>query len=107
MNCPLITIGLTSYNCESTIKNAIKSAISQSWENKEIIIVDDFSTDNSVEIIRSIDFKNIKHKLFFEPENKGLPSSLNKIIKNANVSRFRVSLLRKNDAKCSLKLYFR
>lgn len=84
MNCPLITIGLTSYNCESTIKNAIKSAISQSWENKEIIIVDDFSTDNSVEIIRSIDFKNIKHKLFFEPENKGLPSSLNKIIKNAN-----------------------
>ena len=24
MNCPLITIGLTSYNCENTIKNAIE-----------------------------------------------------------------------------------
>lgn len=79
----LITIGITSYNSQNTIKDAINSAISQLWCNKEIIIVDDFSTDNSQAIIKSINFQGVKHKLIFKKENKGCSHSRNQIIKNA------------------------
>ena len=44
---PLVTIGLTCFNLEKTIERALKSAINQDWENKEIILIDDCSTDNS------------------------------------------------------------
>ena len=81
MDQPLITIGLTCYNSEKTIFRAIESAIQQTWENKEIIIVDDCSNDNSLKVIKSINFKGINHKIIHNEINKGLPSSLNKIIK--------------------------
>ena len=86
MDQSLITIGITSYNSEKTILNAVESAIQQTWKNKEIIIVDDCSKDNSLKIIKSINFKGISHKIIFNKENKGFPSSLNKIIKNASGS---------------------
>ena len=86
MNQPLITIGLTSYNSEISVLKAIESAINQSWTNKEIIIVDDCSNDNSPKIIKSINFQGVSHKIFFQKKNKGVPTSLNKIIKEAKGS---------------------
>ncbi|MUL37296.1 glycosyltransferase [Gloeocapsopsis dulcis] len=50
---PLVSIIIPTFNAEKYIKEAIESAISQSWSNKEIIAVDDGSTDHSLEIIRS------------------------------------------------------
>ena len=49
---PLITIGITCFNAENTIANAIKSALNQDWLNFEIIVVDDCSIDNSQNIIK-------------------------------------------------------
>mgnify|MGYP001416721132 CR=1 FL=1 len=46
-----VTIGITCFNAEKTIGRAILSALSQDWENKEIIIIDDGSSDNSHKII--------------------------------------------------------
>ena len=48
-----VTIGITCFNAEKTIKRVISSALNQDWENKEIIIIDDGSSDNSQEIIES------------------------------------------------------
>ena len=52
-NEPLITIGITSFNSEGNILRALNSAINQTWQNKEIIVVDDFSSDNTVKIIEN------------------------------------------------------
>ena len=46
-NTGLVTIGILCFNSEETILRAIESSIKQSWINKEIIVVDDKSTDNS------------------------------------------------------------
>ena len=46
---PLISIGITCFNAESTIERAIKSALAQDWPKVEIIVVDDCSTDRSWE----------------------------------------------------------
>ena len=48
-NYPLISIIITTYNCELNIENTIKSAISQSYKNIEIIIVDDNSSDSTLD----------------------------------------------------------
>jgi glycosyltransferase involved in cell wall biosynthesis len=48
---PLITIGMPCYNSEETILRALKSALKQTWSNFEIILVDDCSTDNTVDVI--------------------------------------------------------
>ena len=74
-----VTIGITCFNAEKTIGRAILSALSQDWENKEIIIIDDGSSDNSHKIIE----QNILNKeiIFLKNViNKGTSYSRNKII---------------------------
>lgn len=75
MNKTLATVIITNYNKKSFIKNTIKSAINQSYKNKEIIIYDDKSTDGSIDIIKQ--FKNTK--LILNKNKKKLSSPLNQL----------------------------
>ena len=42
---PLVSVLITAYNAEETIAYTLDSAIAQTWQRKEIIVVDDGSTD--------------------------------------------------------------
>ena len=48
---PLVSIIIPAFNAERTIAEAIQSAIGQTWPRKEIIVVDDGSTDRTAEIV--------------------------------------------------------
>jgi hypothetical protein len=48
----LVSILIPCYNAEQWVAEAIQSALVQTWMEKEVIVVDDGSTDNSLEIIR-------------------------------------------------------
>jgi glycosyltransferase involved in cell wall biosynthesis len=48
-----VTIGIPVYNCERWIEETIQSALAQTWPEKEVLVIDDGSTDNTVEICRS------------------------------------------------------
>ncbi|HPD61040.1 MAG TPA: glycosyltransferase, partial [Thermodesulfobacteriota bacterium] len=50
---PLVSIIITNYNYEKFLPRAIESALQQTYPMKEIIVVDDGSTDNSPHIINS------------------------------------------------------
>ena len=50
MLAPLVTIIIPCYNSELYIAESIESALAQSWPNKEILVVDDGSTDSSASI---------------------------------------------------------
>jgi glycosyltransferase involved in cell wall biosynthesis len=52
---PLVSILIPCYNAEAWIAQAIESALSQTWSNKEIIVVDDGSSDRSLDVIRKFD----------------------------------------------------
>ena len=54
----LVSILITSYNKSSFIKKTINSCISQDFRNKEILVFDDCSTDNSRKILKK--YKKIK-----------------------------------------------
>lgn len=77
MNIP-VSIITASYNYENYIKETIESVINQTYTNWELIIIDDGSTDNSVEVIKSYCKKDKRIKLFqHEGEiNKGLAETV-------------------------------
>jgi len=51
MSDPLVSICMSAYNAEGHVAEALDSALAQTWDNLEIIIVDDGSTDETRAII--------------------------------------------------------
>lgn len=51
---PLVSIGIPTYNAAQYIEKTIQSALNQTYTNLELVIVDDCSTDATVEIIRAL-----------------------------------------------------
>ena len=81
---PLITLGISCYNAEESIARAIKSALSQTWENKEIVVVDDCSCDGSREIIEGfVKMHPDEIRFFPNDKNQGFATVLNKMIEKA------------------------
>lgn len=78
---PLVSIIIPCYNTEAFIEDAIKSAINQTYKNIEIIIVDDASTDKSLEIISSI--KDSRIRFIHLDTNKGIANARNVGLDNA------------------------
>ena len=82
MNNPDISVIIPVYNHEKFIGRSLRSILDQSIDKSryEVIVINDFSTDNSKEIISK--YSN-KITIVENPENKGLPFSLNVGIKKA------------------------
>jgi len=80
---PLVTIGITCFNAKRTITRAILSALSQNWPNCEILIVDDYSKDDSVAVIKRVIAGNKKVRIIVHDHNKGPASARNTLLKEA------------------------
>ncbi len=74
---PLVSILIPSYNAERWIADTVRSALAQTWEGKEIIIVDDGSSDNTVRIAKKFESKSLKIIL---QKNRGAPAARNKAL---------------------------
>ncbi|HEX8309714.1 MAG TPA: glycosyltransferase [Chthoniobacteraceae bacterium] len=75
----LVTIGIPCFNSERWLAQAITSALKQSWSNCEVIVVDDGSTDGSVDVARSF---GQKVKLLAS-EHQGANHARNRILQEA------------------------
>lgn len=80
------TIIITVYNKEKYIRRAIESAINQTYDNYQVIIVNDGSTDNSEKIIQEYT-NNIKVK-YYKKDNTGVSDTRNYAINKVNSSYF-------------------
>ncbi len=69
MSVPFFSIIIPVYNVEKYIKECIQSCLKQTFKNFEIIIVDDFGNDKSMEIIKS--FRDSRIKIFYNKVNMG------------------------------------
>jgi glycosyltransferase involved in cell wall biosynthesis len=81
---PLISIVITCFNAQETIAKSIFSALNQSWKNKEILVIDDNSTDSSFQEITKIKNKYKSIKVFRNKQNMGAAYSRNLIAKKAS-----------------------
>ena len=85
-NTPLVSVIMPVFNSEKYLKKAITSILNQSYENLELIIIDDGSIDNSISIIESINsekivfLKNEKNIGVSATRNKGIELSKGKYI---------------------------
>jgi glycosyltransferase involved in cell wall biosynthesis len=80
MSKPVMTIGIPVFNSEKTIAESIESALEQNGKNIEILVVDDCSTDRTVEIIK----KYKKVRLIQNAHNIGIGYNLEKIMQEAH-----------------------
>jgi len=79
---PLVTIGLPMYNPGRFLDLAVRSVFAQTYKNWELIIVDDGSTDGSLEKVRRI--RDPRVKVLTDGHNRGLPYRLNQIAEQAS-----------------------
>jgi len=77
----MISVCIATFNGEKYIEKQIKSILSQLKEDDEIIISDDYSTDNTLEIIKNFSDKRIK--IFLNPNTKGYTSNFENSLAHA------------------------
>ena len=91
LNQPMVSIGIPNYNYAHYILETLHSIAEQTYENVEIIIVDDCSTDNSISVIeawmRSYQGQK-KVSLFRNERNMGLTKSCNILLRHATGKYF-------------------
>lgn len=80
-NNDLVSVIMPSYNSEAYIKISIESVLNQTYQNLELVVVDDCSNDKTVEIIKS--FKDQRIRLFVNEKNSGAAISRNKALREA------------------------
>jgi glycosyltransferase involved in cell wall biosynthesis len=71
---PLVSILISAYNAQEWIVETIQSALAQTWPNKEIIVVDDGSTDRTLQLARRFVSRGVT---VLSTENRGLAAGLN------------------------------
>lgn len=81
MNNKLVSIMIPTYNAAGTIRQTLESILRQSYTNMEIVIVDNASTDNTVEIARQ--YNDLRLKTIVNETNIGAESNFNKCIELA------------------------
>src|SRR5690625_4969519 len=68
---PKVSIIMPCYNAVDGVKTAIDSLLSQTWQNIELLLVDDQSTDHTLQVLESYAKKDVRIKVFSTPENSG------------------------------------
>ena len=71
-NEPLVSIVMPLYNCERYVEDSIKSVMEQTYSNWELIIVDDYSTDQSYILAQSLSENDTRIKLHQMQTNSGV-----------------------------------
>ncbi|TCV83550.1 MULTISPECIES: glycosyltransferase family 2 protein [Methylomonas] len=77
MTSPLITVLMPVFNGEAYLSEAIESILTQSFKDFELLIIDDGSTDNTFEIIKTYENSDSRIRVIQNKKNIGIALSLN------------------------------
>lgn len=80
---PLVSVILPAYKAEAGVRVAIESILNQTWQNLELIVVDDCSPDNTSDTVREYVGKDSRVKLLSTPKNSGPYVARNIALENA------------------------
>lgn len=80
---PLITVGIACFNAEDTIRRAAESVLAQTWPEREILIVDDASTDSSRIILADLERAHPEIRVIWHEGNRGFPGAANTLLAHA------------------------
>ncbi len=80
----MVSIIMPAYNCEDFIAETIDSIIKQDYQNWELLAVDDFSTDNTGNIVKKYALNDSRIKYFRLEKNSGAAAARNRAVELAN-----------------------
>jgi glycosyltransferase involved in cell wall biosynthesis len=80
---PFISIVIPIYNHAAFLKQALESALSQNYENYEVVAIDDFSTEIEVKEMLTEFSSRSKLRIFYNDINTGISETLNRAIINS------------------------
>ena len=80
LNNPLITIITPTYNSEKTINSNLNSIAEQTYQNFEHLIIDNLSSDNTIETIKN---NNSKKIIIYSEKDNGIFNAINKGIQKS------------------------
>lgn len=80
---PMVSVITPCYNCEKYIEETIKSVLNQTFQDFEILVVDDLSTDHTVDIVKRLKKQDKRIKFFQLSEKGGASGARNKALKEA------------------------
>ena len=86
MNNPLVSVGIPVYNVEPYIDKCLLSVLNQTYQNLEVLIVDDLGSDDSMRIVEDLKKSHPSGsfmKIIRHPANRGLGEARNTAIENA------------------------
>jgi glycosyltransferase involved in cell wall biosynthesis len=81
MECPRVTVLLSVYNGDRFLREAIDSVLGQAWEDFELLVVNDGSTDGTATILKS--YSDARLQIITNERNIGVPASLNRGLAHA------------------------
>ena len=81
VSAPLVTIGLPCYNVEVTVLDTVRSVLAQTLNDWELVIVDDGSTDATLELVERIEDPRVR--VLSDGVNKGRSVRLNDLHREA------------------------
>ncbi|UVV57355.1 glycosyltransferase family 2 protein [Bacteroides fragilis] len=79
MSDPLVSVLIPAYNCALFIEQAIYSIISQTYKNIEVLVCDDCSTDQTLDVLRRMSTLDTRIKVYHNSTNKGKVLTINKL----------------------------
>lgn len=86
-NYPLVTVGILSYNSSATIIETLNSVGSQTYKRIEIVVCDDGSVDNTIDLVNSwIEYNSFlfeRIEVLTVDKNTGTPANCNRLLKAA------------------------
>lgn len=90
---PLVSVIVPCYNCADTVKVAIDSLLNQSWRKLEVLLVDDASTDATLECLQRMAARDARIRVISLPSNEGAYGA-----RNAGLEASRGKLITTHDA---------
>lgn len=89
-NIPHISVIMPVYNCAEYVSESIQSILNQTYTDFEFLIIDDYSTDSTLEIVKS--FEDERIRVYEKTINRGMVDSL-----NFGISKAKGSLIARMD----------
>lgn len=103
MDIPLVSVIMPAYNSEEYISASINSVINQTYQNWELIVIDDGSKDRTIECIRNLQKGDSRICLYKNEHNIGVSKTRNKGVKIAKGEW--IAFLDSDDMWSPLKLH--
>lgn len=96
MNSPILSVVMSVYNAEKYLEQSIESILSQSFTDFEFIIIEDCSTDNSLEILKNYEKQDSRIRVIQKTENKRMRGFIENL--NIGLSEARGKYIARMDA---------